>query len=328
MRALCFVSGPLALVMLVASTASVGCDADVDGGSGDGVPDAGSQASSICVVAAGEGVTTIVATANGVVMGAGDDSGFVLRRFEGEGCALAPTDDAPIAASGLLDADDAGNLYVRPAASADPTIVSTNPEDAVPFGTVVKVDREGHVSNLVTAGRGIWDFGVSPTGETLWMTACGPTGIFSPDAIGLTDAMTPPDTLWAQRPSVLTDDATFWSVGYRTCEPGTPMSEACGYALTRTSSEVSEEVGTTLVDFGSGIEEGDLARCGSRVCGAFASGIVVWTADGAVRATLDADDLGALPTEQIGRVTGNDAGVYVLLLGDEGSRVVFVVAPA
>jgi hypothetical protein len=40
--------------------------------------------------------------------------------------------------------------------------------------------------------------------------------------------------------------------------------------------------------------------------------------------TLSARDLGARPTEHVGRVTGDDAGVYVLLRGDDGSRVLFL----
>jgi hypothetical protein len=250
-----------------------------------------------------------------------------IERFSGVGCELSPDGTAPVAAAWLMDVDDLGNLFVSPAETREPGFTSTVLPDK-PFGdTVARVDTAGRVSEVLTAGRGLWDFGVSPAGGSLWVTACGPTGIFafsSDEPSQFTVALESPETLWEQMPSVLTDDHTFWSVGVRTSVSNEPITPASGYALVRTTPEGSRDLGTTLVDFGKGFEKATLTRCGSRVCGLFSGAVIVWGSEGEVLDTLTASDLGALPSEHIARVSGNEHGLYFSLSGTDGRRVLFV----
>ena len=250
-----------------------------------------------------------------------------IQRARGVGCELSPDGTAPVSARRLRDVDDLGNLFVAPAEVSEPGFTSTALPDEAYGDTVAKVDTAGRVSAVLSAGRGIWDFGVSAAGGSLWVTACGPTGIF---ALGsdvpsqLTVALEPPDTLWEQMPSALTADHTFWSVGVRTTVSNEPLTPASGYALVRTTPEGSRDVGTTLVDFGKGFEQATLARCGSRVCGLFAGAVIVWGSEGEVLDTITASDLGALPSEHIAQVSGNQHGLYFTLSGAAGARVLFV----
>jgi hypothetical protein len=140
--------------------------------------------------------------------------------------------------------------------------------------------------------------------------------------------MTPPPTLWQQMPSVLTDDRTFWSVGYRTCDPSSALTDACGFALVRATPEGNEEVGATVIDFGAGFEQGSLSRCGSSVCGVFTSAVVVWDRDGNILEEISRQDIAALPSERIAMASGNHRGVYVLLQTEATVRVVFVSVAA
>jgi hypothetical protein len=138
--------------------------------------------------------------------------------------------------------------------------------------------------------------------------------------------MREPATLWQLEPAVLTADDVFWSVGTRECAPGEPTTSACGFALTRSTPTETREVGTTIVDFGSGYERARLARCGTGVCGVFPSGVVMWNGAGEVDLTISRADLGAEDRESIAQVTGDARGVYALLTDGNASRVVFVQA--
>lgn len=281
-----------------------------------------------CVVAAPAGVASIVASAGGLVFAVasaeGDQSPLLLLRAHGEGCDLVADDGPAIAAEALLDVDDLGNIYVFPAEAQSSTAISTMLPGEHTGSMVAKVDAGNHVSKLLPANRGIWSFGVSPEGDALWVTACGPSGIFAITGDETSASMTAPETLWEQLPSVLTDERTFWSVGYRTCDYSVPLTPACGHALVRTTPAGSEEVASTIVDLGHGFQQATLSRCGSRVCGLFASGLIVWDAEGEVLRTITPADALALPGERIAQVSGNDHGVYVLLRGERDARVVFV----
>lgn len=283
-----------------------------------------SQASEPCDVDAPAGVVAMQASEHGLALAVTSESGLRVQRMEGAACDLTADGTKPVAAGTLLDFDNAGNLYVFPAAAGAPDEVSTWLEDGGADSVVEKVDLNGKVSPMVHAGRGIWAFGMAPEGPTFLVTACGPTGIFSGQEPDFSTVLTPPDTLWNGMPSVLTDAHTLWSVGYLTCSPTEPASPDCGYALTRTTPEGSEELGPTLMDFGKGYEQGALARCGTRVCGLFASGVVQWNAQGALERTLAPADLGAEPGARILQVAGNAKGLYLLLEGKAGNRVVYV----
>ncbi len=294
-----------------------GCDAPAVAGH-----NRGAQPLTTCEVQAPAGVTGLVAHRDGVVFQrSSTPSGLLLDRASGVGCELSVGEGAPIAVSELLDVDDQGNIFAFPAEGRQGEISTMLPGERR-NSMVAKVDSSGQVTRLLGAGRGIWSFGVSPEGGSLWMTACGPNGIFT--MAGMEPAMKPPETLWEQRPSVLTGNGTFWSVGLRTCLPAAAMSPDCGLALVRSTAEGSRELGITVVDFGSGLEEASLARCGADVCGVYGSAVIVWDDEGKVLRTIVLGDLSATPSEKIAHVSGNQHGVYVLLHGEAGSRIVFV----
>lgn len=277
-----------------------------------------------CVVAAPAGVVALAASASGVAVAVADtDASVLVHRLRGEGCELV-ADGALVAAGELLDIDDRGVLYVFPAEAAAPDVVSTMLPGEYPGSMVARVGRDDGVSKLLPAGRGIWGFGVTPAGDGLWVSACGPSGIFSIDGLTVADAMPAPDTLWAQMPGVLADERTFWSVGVRTCDPGQVVTPACGYALVRTTPAGSEDLATTIVDFGAGFEQATLARCGAHVCGVVAGGVTVWDGAGRVVRELSLADALGSPGEAIVEASGAAGGVYVLLRGEAGGRVVFV----
>lgn len=266
----------------------------------------------------------LVASEAGLVVAWTSDTGPDLRvqRMSGRGCALAPEGRA-VAATELLDADDLGRLYVFPAEATEPGVLSTMLPQEYPGSMVARVDASGRVLKLLPAGRGIWGFGVSPGGDALWVTACGPTGIFAvSDEVGA-DVLPPPATSW-QDGSVLTGPETLFSIGYQTCAWDAPLSEDCGLALVRTTPAGSTELGTTVADFGAGPERATLARCGDRVCGVYSAGLRIWDESGAVVDTLDRATLGLSADEHVVMASGNGAGVYVLAQGDRSSRVSFV----
>jgi hypothetical protein len=274
-------------------------------------------------------VVLLSAAERGVAFTVAGRAGSTVQRTRGAGCDLVP-EGAPVA-GGLLDVDDAGNVYVLAAEAQSPGVLSTLPPGAFPADKAVKVSLSGEVSELISAPRGMWGFGVAPAGDALWVSACGPNGIFAVTADGVAEGMSPPQTLWEQRASALTDARTFWSVGPRTCGVTETVTPACGFALVRATPEGAEEVGTTLFDDGEGYMESALARCGGRVCGVLPQAVAVWDGEGELVRRLALADVGALPSERIVHVSGNRSGVYVLLRGERGeldTRVVFVPLPA
>jgi hypothetical protein len=284
---------------------------------------AGAARARSCVVPAPAGVEALVAGDAGVVFAVraagGEDPALRVLRARGEGCELVVDEDTPIAAGALLDVDERGNIYVFPAEAPDPGVVSTMLPGEYPESMVARVDPANRVAKLLPAGRGIWGFGVAPEGDALWVSACGPSGIFALTVEGVTPSLEP-----AQLPGVLSDAWTFWSVGVRTCEPTEALTPACGFALVRTTPAGSEELGTTIVDLGAGFEQATLARCGANVCGWVAGGVIVWGAGGEPLRTITAEDALARPGERVAQVSGNARGIYVLLRGERGARVVFV----
>jgi hypothetical protein len=274
----------------------------------------------LCTVELPSDVTGVLAYDDGLAVA----HGALVQRMRGAGCALAPS-GAPLAAEQLLDVDDHGALYVFPAEATSPGEVSTMLDGEYPQSMVARVTPNDEVSKLLPAGRGIWAFGVSPEGDALWSDACGPTGIFDVTSDGVSEStLDEPLTLWGLMPALLSDKHTFWSVGPRTCDPSAPLSDACGFALVRTTPEANTEAGATVVDFGSGFEQGVLQRCGAHVCTVFASAVVVRDDVGVVVSKLTRDNLAAADDEQITAATANAHGAYVTLHGARGMRVVFV----
>lgn len=297
MRALSSSAVLVALVALVLA----GCgaqptkDADFSRVSSEG-------ALSTCTLDLPTDVTTVFAWNDGIVFARGE----LVQRMHGAGCALAPS-GAPVAAEQLLDVDDHGALYVFPAEATTPGAVSTMLEGEYRGSMVARVAHDGGVTKLMSAGRGIWGFGVAPLGDALWQDACGPSGVFDVTPEGVSESTFQPSALWG----VLTDARTFWSV-------------ARSNELVRTTADGSVELGATMVDFGDGLEQGGITRCGANVCGVFASAVLEWDDEGAVVRTLTRDDVGAAADEQIASVTANRHGLYVTLRDEHGVRVVFV----
>lgn len=297
-----------------------------------------------CDVGALAGANAIRAVEGGVVFSKAGSSGdtVLVRRAVGAGCELEDAGGPSIAAGELLDADDLGNVYAFPAEATGGDTISTMLPDEYPGSMVARIDAHGAVSKLLPAGRGIWGFGVTARGDALWVSACGPNGLYDVVTSGQ-DAGTaqpaswaPGDTLWEQYSSAITDRDTFWSVGVRKSGPpftsgagapgaaGDAITPASGFALTRSTRDGSVEVGATVVDFGDGFVQTTLARCGSRACGFAPAGVVVWDREGAPVRTLDLDDLGAETTEHVADVTASSGGLYVMLSGGPASRVVFL----
>jgi hypothetical protein len=256
----------------------------------------------------------------------------LVQRMHGAGCDLTPW-GAPVAAHALLDVDDAGNLYVFPAeaptgaahgAGAVAGAIGTMLDGEYPESMVARVDAHAtstdDVYKLLDAGRGIWGFGVSPAGDALWSIACGPSGVFDVTSDGVTSSSLAAPV---NAGGVLTGAGTFWSVAAPTCT--SPVQGGCAAALVRSTLEGDVDVGTTTIDFGEGVEQGALARCGERVCAVFPNGVVVWDDAGAIVRQLTRDDLTA-SNELIAAVTGNRHGLYVTLRGIRcgQARVVFV----
>ncbi len=284
-----------------------------------------------CVVDVPSGVSEIRASDWGLAYAEPSRTGgVVVHRLRGSSCDVQEI-ARPVAARSLLDIDDAGDVYVLGRAATSAAEVSSELPDQL--RGVARIDIDANVAPLIPEGRGIWAFSVDPSGEELWVSGCGPTGVYSAED-GVADAtFTLPDTLSQEEASVLSTPDTFWSVGYRTCDPAAPISEACGYALMRTKrssvsfvdmrgtlieGEATTAVATTVIDLGAGPERLTLARCGDAPCGFSPNGVVLWDDQGLVRMKLDNAALGARRDEQVLVATGTRSGVYVLLRAADG----------
>jgi hypothetical protein len=277
-----------------------------------------------CQVANSEGTVGVAASDFGLALAVPAIFGeeLVVRRSRGVGCELEP-EPRSFAVNGLFDLDDEGDLFLLPGNGTSPGVVSTVPADSYPGGVVGRLDRLGRVQTVLSGGRGFWTMGVAPDGDAMWVTACGPSGIFAVDGDQATPSMTPPHTQWGTLPTVLTDADTLWSVGRDTCPHGEPLALDCGRALTRTTPAGSEEVAPTIVDLGRGPEAATLARCGDQVCGVLEQAVLVWNDRGEVEQTILAAEALAQADERIAAAAGNSLGIYLLLERDGFTRVVF-----
>lgn len=263
-----------------------------------------------CSFAVDPSASRLVAVEGGLVVAyaaAGSDA-VAVERMAGERCAM--NDGPRVTAARLLDADEGGGLYVFRPETRD--------------STVTRIAPNGARTDLVYAGRGVWSFGIAPDGDALWVTACGPTGIFevAGDAMGEV-ALAPPESLWEQTPSVLTDGETFWSIGVLRGDATDALDPEVDLRLVRTTKDGSQEVAPTLIDFGSGLEQATLSRCGDRVCGLYPSGLIVWSAEGEVATEILLADIAA-DGEALISATGRGEDLFVLLRSSEGARVVWL----
>lgn len=251
-----------------------------------------------CEVAVPEGVTGFLAMPEGLAFIRGDE--VLLAR--GHGCALEVS--APVVLGPLQAVDDLGRLYVM---ATEEVRLAHFPES---FGdTVARVDPSGAVTPIVSAGRGIWTFSVSPGGETVAVTACGPEGVLSvPDLQPVL-----PELARDVAHVVLTGPSTAWSV-----------SSQCGRALCEEQVVRSTPEGTRVIaSVPTGAFSIQLARCGDGVCAYDHANVTVFAGDGRVVQQLTLSELGAGPQAVLEAVSANALGLYLTVV-DTSRRVTFV----
>jgi hypothetical protein len=283
------------------------------------------KGATFCDVGAPAGTVAMAASDFGVLFGVDttDDSTLGLQVAPGAGCSL-DTDSRSWLDAGRgfaedvegapFDLDDNGNVYVYPSNSVD---VGQWPD------TVVRVDTNGTVSEMLYAGRGIWNFGVSPAGDTFWYTPCAGFALYSPAGGKSWMQFEPEDTLKGERATtVLSGAETLWTISRSTCKSN--LNPGCGLELTRKTPEGTRLFDSTVLDFGKGRASAALSRCGTKVCGTTSSGLVVWNEEGEETARIPLSALSSDSNETIIQSAGNSQGVYVLLQGESTSRVVFV----
>lgn len=274
-------------------------------------------------------VNALLATEDGIALGTteafGADSGVVARSYRGRGCSLVPDGRAPAAVTHLFGIDDHRNLYALPRVSTEPGLLSTMPPDGfTPSGQVVRIDPQGRISTVVSAGRGVWSFGVSPQGGTFWSEACGPTGIFATGSNPLREVIKPTDISWRSNGAVLTGDETMWFIGSPSCQGS--ENKACRHPLIRSTPSSSGDVTVATLELEGPIWNNGttLVRCGTRPCAVISDAIFVWGDDGAVVHKVHAADLDLGPGERIEKVAGNQSGIYALLFTSTERRLVYM----
>jgi hypothetical protein len=253
-----------------------------------------------CEVATPAGATALLSVPEGVV--------FVREaevvRARGHGCALDL--EAPVRLGTLEAVDDLGRLYVR----ATEELRQAHFPDV--FGdTVARVDASGAVTPVVSAGRGIWTFSVSPGGESVAVTACGPEGVLSVPSLEPVLPALQRDVAGV----VLTGPSTAWSLSMNGCERG--------FCADRQLVRSTPEGQTPVASVGSGTQALRLARCGEYLCAFEGSTLRVFAHDGRVVQQLASSDLGVSSSATIEAVSANVWGLYVTVL-DPALRVRFV----
>ena len=241
-----------------------------------------------CVLTRGGRLERLRASAFGIAaLSVGDDSGLTL--LAGHGCDLTQQPDG--SASGFLDIDDRGAVY--------------HANDGY-WTTTTRTQLDGSSDIIVSAGRGIWTFGVSADGGRFYSSACGPTGIFATDDQTHAPVLPmPTHGGWHNAGGVLAGDV-FFSLG----DDG---------ALVRT-----DHSGDSIVD-GVHTSGATLHRCGNADCLAFADHVVIVEADGS-SVLVDRDTLGLADDDVIDSVAAQyaDIGLYVLVAHDDVSEIHYV----
>lgn len=200
-----------------------------------------------CTVELPAAPVRVAASPSGLVVGLEDGT---LLRGEGAGCALALTRTEVVGA--LLDVDELGNAYVM----AAPDFQRARFPDE--FGDlVVRLAPGGDAKAVVSAGRGIWGFGVSPSGRTIWVSACGPTGVLSADDLSPVLAVEPP---WELDGAALTGDDAYWTTRPESCATQDGVT-SCAHTLVKTTKS-----GDVVISSTSGASAPRLTHCGSGPC--------------------------------------------------------------
>lgn len=250
--------------------------------------------------------TPVRVAAGGETLVVGLDDGTLLRGV-GAGCALHFERSGELGE--LLDVDAAGDVYVM---VGDALRAARFPDT---FGDLVaRVSAEGEATRVVGAGRGIWGFGVAPSGKVMWVSACGPTGVLSTaDLTPRLDVVTP----WERGAAVLSDDTTFWSTTVEAC---TERGSTCTLALVQETPQATR----TLATMPSAVAETPLlARCGEGVCVALEGALQQFSADGTLTRGLERDALALSERERVLSLAMTRSGLYVLSDGEGGRRLHF-----
>lgn len=333
---------PLRLALLafaVPMALAAGCDLvppDGEAGRGHGDALAAAPPCEVAGVALGgshDDVATLLVTESGVALGrsrqAGLDPGIVAERYRGAGCALALA-GRPTAVHVLLGADNQGRLYGFPRGSRAPDVVSTLPPERAGSwseGVVVRIDTAEQVTKVLEAGRGIWSYGVSPSGGMFFASSCGPTGVFALDGAGRPPLMALPNTRWDSDGAIFTDDDTLWSLGHPSCDAALFGAGRCGDPLVRTTRDGDRAVADAAAGAPSGGARPVLARCGEHLCTTTPGAVVLFDRDGGTAARLDATAFGLRPGERLVLSSGNRDGVYALVRGEGGARLTYAPLP-
>jgi len=253
-----------------------------------------------CEVTVPVGVTGLLAMPEGLAFIRGDE----VLRSRGHGCALEVS--APVELGPLQAVDDRGRLYVM---ATEEVRLAHFPES---FGdTVARIDPSGAVTPIVSAGRGIWTFSVSPGGETVAVTACGPEGVLSVPSLEPVLPALERDVAHV----VLTGPSTAWSFSMGQCERG--------FCEDRQLVRSTPEGSTNVASVGSGTFSIRLARCGDGVCVYDHANVTVFSSDGRLVQQLTLSELGAGPQATLEAVSANALGLYLTVV-DTGRRVTFV----
>ncbi len=236
----------------------------------------------------------------------GLDDGALLRG-EGEGCGLRFQQLGNVGE--LLDVDAAGNAYVK---ASDAFQRAHFPET---FGDlVVRIEPDGTASSIVGAGRGIWGFGVSPSGRTMWVSACGPTGVLSTSDLSSVITASPP---WELGAAALSDDQTYWSSRAESC---VERGSVCILNLVRATPKGERNVMTMPGEIGFSPL---ITRCGDGPCVGHAQVVKQLDADGALIREFDRERLGLGDTDRLMSFGATSRGLYVLSEGPSGRRLRF-----
>jgi len=278
-----------------------------------------------CVVTVASADThAIRAVPGGLIVG--NQGSFA--RHTGSGCALQRA-GAVFAKDGesRVQTDNPGNVYVMPARSTDANVIATEPENDGFSAGVVRIDAKGQIETLVSRGRWIAGFSVSPEGHELTLYGCAATGLHKETTEGWS---------WDQVTSQRAHEAGGLNEASVAVGGGAIVMAVNGVLL-RVTAEGAEPIGEAAVIFGANQQitrcgpapqhPRTLDRCGGEICGVFADGVATWTADGALARILSRDDIEIADDETFEQVTGDADGLYLLLRGAEGARVMFVPTP-
>lgn len=253
-----------------------------------------------CAMELPDGARHLQAVGAEVLLGL--DDGSVLRGA-GSGCALEWTRSEVVGE--LMDVDAAGNLYVL----ADDGFQQRRFPDL--FGDLVaRLTPEGDASAVVSAGRGIWSFGVSPSGQTMWVTACGPTGVLQTKDLAPAMTAAPP---WEAGHATLTTDHELWMSRPDRCD-----EQGCSLVLTRTTPAGEVQVRALGV-----IDAPLMHRCEAGPCVAGARAVQQLDHDGALLREWTSERLALGDGEALLDFALTDRGLYVLRTGVEGQRLAF-----